>query len=242
MPAQMTPTAWGQGLKNALIAGLALFVVGCIITAPAVLIFKQPILRSCSISGTTLFGLVLLVALGTWLYARSAAGPVLLDCGPHPMRNLFLLNAPPRTGTLMSRSTWRLRKVRTNGRLLNFFWPDSPGGIRQPVPSCVPEAVRMRLKLVAPLTANQGEGRLHLTVILGFSIKQPQGLRPVATRPRRDGLSAVRRKSQGDFVRVIGGVLRARSLQSAWPLRDHCSAWSGRHGGGVPRPRYASRP
>jgi hypothetical protein len=68
-------------------------VVGCIITVPVVLIFKQPILRACSVSGTTLLGLVLLVALGTWLYARSAAGRVLLDCGPHPMRNLFLLNA-----------------------------------------------------------------------------------------------------------------------------------------------------
>jgi hypothetical protein len=30
---------------------------------------------------------------GTWFYGRSAAGPVLLDCGAHPTWWLFLLNA-----------------------------------------------------------------------------------------------------------------------------------------------------
>jgi len=42
MPAQMTPTAWGQGAKNALIVSIAMLVVWCIITAAVVLIFEQP--------------------------------------------------------------------------------------------------------------------------------------------------------------------------------------------------------
>jgi hypothetical protein len=93
MPAQMTPTAWGQGVKNALVCGIAMLVVWCIITAAVVLIFKQPIFRSFGVSGAALCGLALLVFLGAWLYGRSAGGRVLLDCGPHPTRNLFLLNA-----------------------------------------------------------------------------------------------------------------------------------------------------
>lgn len=93
MPAQMTPTARAQGIKNALIVGIAMLVVWCIVTAAVVLIFEQPVFRSFGISGGALCGLVLLVFLGTWLYGRSAGGRVLLDCGPHPTRKLFLVNA-----------------------------------------------------------------------------------------------------------------------------------------------------
>jgi hypothetical protein len=93
MPAQMTSTAWGQGVKNALICGIAMLVIWCIITAAVVSIFEQPVSRSFGVSGAALCGLAWLVFLGTWLYGRSAGGRVLLDCGPHPTRNLFLLNA-----------------------------------------------------------------------------------------------------------------------------------------------------
>ena len=93
MPAQMTSTAWGQGVKNALIVGTAMLVVWCIITAAVVLIFKQPIFRTFGVSGAALCVLALLFFLASWLYGRGVAGGIVLDCGPHPMRWLFLLNA-----------------------------------------------------------------------------------------------------------------------------------------------------
>ena len=93
MPAQMTPTARAQGRKNALIVGIAMLLIWCIITAAVVLIFEQPILRSFGVSGAALCGLVLLVFFGTWLYGRNGGGRILLDCGPHPTRKLFLMQA-----------------------------------------------------------------------------------------------------------------------------------------------------
>ena len=93
MPAQMTSTAWSQGAKNALIVGTAMLVVWCIITAAVVLIFKQAVFRSFGLSGAALCALALLVFLASWLYGRSVGGRILLDCGPHPTRWLFLLNA-----------------------------------------------------------------------------------------------------------------------------------------------------
>ena len=39
-----------------------------------------------------LSGLIFLLFLGTWLYGLTAGGRVLLDCGPHPTRVLFLIN------------------------------------------------------------------------------------------------------------------------------------------------------
>ena len=93
MPAQMTPTAWSQGAKNALIMGIPVVVVWFIIAAAIVLIFKQPIIRSLSVAVGAIAVLAVLVFLGTWLYGRSVGGRVLLDCGPHPTRGLFLLEA-----------------------------------------------------------------------------------------------------------------------------------------------------
>jgi hypothetical protein len=93
MPAQMTSTAWGQGVKNALIMMAALLVVGCIITAAVHLIFQQPIFRSAGIAWGAICVLALLAFLGSWLHGRSVRGNVLLDCGPHPTWILFLAEA-----------------------------------------------------------------------------------------------------------------------------------------------------
>ena len=40
-----------------------------------------------------LWGLTFLLFLGAWLCGLNAGGRVLLDCGPHPARVLFLINA-----------------------------------------------------------------------------------------------------------------------------------------------------
>jgi hypothetical protein len=93
MPAQMTSTAWGQGVKNASIMMTAILVVYGITTAAIVLIFEQPIFRSLGVSGGALCVLAQLVFFGTWFHGRSVAGRVLLDCGRHPTWWLFLVNA-----------------------------------------------------------------------------------------------------------------------------------------------------
>jgi hypothetical protein len=93
MPAQMTSTAWGRGIKNALVVATAMLVVWCIITAAVVLIFEQPVFRSFGVSGAALIVLTQVLFFGTWFYQRSVAGSLLLDCGPHPTRWFLLLTA-----------------------------------------------------------------------------------------------------------------------------------------------------
>jgi len=93
MPAQMTLTAWGQGIKNALICGMGFLVSWCAIAAAISLIFDQPRVESSCLAFAGLWSLVWLAFLISWLHGRSVAGDVLLDCGPHPTRYLFLMQA-----------------------------------------------------------------------------------------------------------------------------------------------------
>jgi hypothetical protein len=57
------------------------------------LISGQSLFDSFGFAFDVLWGLTLLVFLGTWLYGRANAGRVLLDSGPIPMRGLFLILA-----------------------------------------------------------------------------------------------------------------------------------------------------
>jgi hypothetical protein len=93
MLALMTATAWSQGIKNALICGIGVLVSWCFIAFAVWQIFGQPLLDSFGVAFAVLWGLVFVVFLGTWLHGRTTAGQVLLDCGPHPTRWLFLTNA-----------------------------------------------------------------------------------------------------------------------------------------------------
>lgn len=93
MPAQMTATAWDQGIKNALLCGIGVVVSWCIIAVAVWQFSGQPLLDSFGVAFAVLWGLTFLVFLGTWLYGRTTAGRVLLDCGPHQTRWLFLINA-----------------------------------------------------------------------------------------------------------------------------------------------------
>lgn len=93
MPAHMTPTAWGQGFKNALICGIGFLVFWCAIGAAISLIFDQPRVESFGFAFAVFWGFIFLAFLATWFYGWTVAGPVLLDCGPHPTRSLFLMEA-----------------------------------------------------------------------------------------------------------------------------------------------------
>jgi hypothetical protein len=93
MPARMTPSAWIRGATNALIC-LVIFLTGWFLVAAGIsYISHRTLSESYGPAFGALWGLVLVLFLGTWLSGRNAGGSVLLDCGPHPSRALFLLNA-----------------------------------------------------------------------------------------------------------------------------------------------------
>ena len=93
MPARMTATALGRGATNALICGL-IFLVGWLLVAMLISsVSHLPRTESFWLAWAFLWGLIFLLFLGTWLYGLNAGGRVLLDCGPHPTRVLFLINA-----------------------------------------------------------------------------------------------------------------------------------------------------
>ena len=93
MPARMTATAYGQGVKNALVCGAGLLSV-CALGGVAIwLITGRPFRESFGIAFGVILVLVFAWVFVAWCYDRNSGGEVLLDCGPHPTRKLFLLNA-----------------------------------------------------------------------------------------------------------------------------------------------------
>ena len=89
----MTASAWGVGITNALICGLT-FLVGWLAVAKLISSFSlKPLTESFWLAWAFLWVLIFLLFLGTWLYGLNSRGRVLLDCGPHPARVLFLINA-----------------------------------------------------------------------------------------------------------------------------------------------------
>jgi hypothetical protein len=89
----MTATAWAQGAKNALICSVGVFFVWLAIAFVIWWVSDKSILVSFMLAFVVIWCLIFPVFLGTWLYGRNSRGPVLLDCGPHPTRVLFLVNA-----------------------------------------------------------------------------------------------------------------------------------------------------
>jgi hypothetical protein len=93
MPARMTPTAWGRGILNAISCGVLFFVFWLLIAEFISLISHRSLAESFWLGFGVLWALIFLLFLGTWLYGLRTGGPVLLDCGPHPARVVFLFNA-----------------------------------------------------------------------------------------------------------------------------------------------------
>jgi hypothetical protein len=93
MPARMTPTAWGRGATNALIWTLILLVGWLLVAKMISSVSHKPFTESFWLAWAFLWVPIFLLFLGTWLYGLNTGGRVLLDCGPHPTRFLFLMNA-----------------------------------------------------------------------------------------------------------------------------------------------------
>jgi hypothetical protein len=103
MPAQMTATAWRQGFKNASVVLIAVMAIWAVLFAIVIRVTGLSLRDSAGVAFAVFAGATLILFLATWLRSRSQAGPVLLDCGPHPSRALFYVNAVlfPIMGTMI---------------------------------------------------------------------------------------------------------------------------------------------
>jgi hypothetical protein len=93
MPARMTPTAWGRGMVNALICGVIFFAFWLLVAEVISFLSHRSLADSWWFAFAILWGPIFLLFLGTWLYGLNAGGTVLLDCGHHTTRVLFLIEA-----------------------------------------------------------------------------------------------------------------------------------------------------
>jgi hypothetical protein len=76
-----------------LICGVMFFVFWLLIAELIALISHRSLAESFWLGFAVLWALLFLLFLSTWLYGLRKGGPVLLDCGPHPARVVFLVNA-----------------------------------------------------------------------------------------------------------------------------------------------------
>ena len=93
MPARMTSAAWRRGSKNFLICLVGVVAFVGILTFAIWTIFQHTIRDSFWMAFGIFWTLIFAVFVFSWLYGKNGSGSVLLDCGPHPTRSLFLINA-----------------------------------------------------------------------------------------------------------------------------------------------------
>ena len=92
MAIRMTVAAWQRGCKNALMCSLVLFAVLGAATFAVAAISQRNLRDSAEIAFGILWVVILVAFLVKWRLDRNASGPVLLDCGPRPLRMLFMFN------------------------------------------------------------------------------------------------------------------------------------------------------
>lgn len=93
MPPRMTSVAWQRGFKNALICGIG--VLGVIaILAIGISALTGRTFRDSSVIAFAIFWVAIFAAFVlTFLFGHGKRAAILLDCGYHPTRALFLFNA-----------------------------------------------------------------------------------------------------------------------------------------------------
>jgi hypothetical protein len=93
MPPRMTITALKRGYLNALNCGLFLVGAWLLVGGMIAVVTGRERRDSLSTSFAVLVGVILFTFVLTWLCSRNAGGRVLIDCGPHPTRWVFLFEA-----------------------------------------------------------------------------------------------------------------------------------------------------
>ena len=89
----MAPTARHRGATNLLVC-IAILAIGSLLLGLLISsLFHRSLGESFRLASVFLTGLSMILSLVLWLLGLHAAGRVLLDCGPHPMRTLWLVDA-----------------------------------------------------------------------------------------------------------------------------------------------------
>jgi hypothetical protein len=89
----MTPTAWHRGAANLLVC-IAILAIGSLLLGLLIsALFHRSLGESCRLACVFLTSLGMILSLVLWVLGLHAAGRVLLDCGPHPRRTLWLVDA-----------------------------------------------------------------------------------------------------------------------------------------------------
>lgn len=93
MPPRMTGVAWQRGFKNAIICGIGVLgVIGILMFGISTLTGRS--LRDSGAIASAIFWIAIFATIVlTFLIGRAKRGAIVLDCGHHPTRALFLFNA-----------------------------------------------------------------------------------------------------------------------------------------------------
>jgi len=93
MPPRMTSVAWQRGCVNAIICGIGVFGVNGILTFGIAAMTGRTLRDSRAIAFAIFWVAIFAAFVSTFLIGRAKRGAILLDCGHHPTRALFLFNA-----------------------------------------------------------------------------------------------------------------------------------------------------
>src|SRR5688572_7072585 len=89
---RMTSTAWRQGAINALLCGVGVLLAWLVVAFVFSWALGRGFGASSKLSFLAVWALAFLAFMVSWIYGRCTRGGILLDCGPHPKRWLFVLN------------------------------------------------------------------------------------------------------------------------------------------------------
>ena len=90
MNVRMTSTAYLRGVRNMLICGVAVVASWLLLAWAIEFLAGRSVDHVRPIAYAVLCGLILVAFFVSWLRGLNKKGTVLLDCGPHPTRRVFL--------------------------------------------------------------------------------------------------------------------------------------------------------
>ena len=90
---RMTVTATQQGQKNALICAVFVLAVSGLLYWFLITVTALPQMHALFFAFMINFAVALFAMLAGWIRGIQLRGALILDCGPHPGRRLFLMNA-----------------------------------------------------------------------------------------------------------------------------------------------------
>ena len=91
MSARMTAAARRQSMKNLPIGIGGISLIWLAMAFVVSVILGQPLRASFDPSGALLAVLLVVWLLGIWVYGKKSGGPVLIDCGAHPGKNMLFV-------------------------------------------------------------------------------------------------------------------------------------------------------